>query len=180
MVMYARSDELEIKCEARPGTSHVRPHKTKDPLDGFVETWGVDCKPCERGHLKTNPHWAPTRHRIPLTPDEQAEAEAAIQDAARMDAQIKLMEARERSRQYRELAASGELDQLAGEPVITTASDVVSGGHGEAGDELSADAGASYRGLTVKDLQSLARDRGLQVSGTKDELVARHTEYDGS
>jgi hypothetical protein len=96
MVMYARSDELEIKCEARPGASHVRPHKTRDPESEFVAIWGIDCKPCESGHLKANTHWAKNRFRIPLTPDEEQEARDAIDDAARMDAQIKLMEARAR------------------------------------------------------------------------------------
>jgi len=178
MVMFARSDQLEIKCEARPGTSHVRPHKTKDPIDGFVSVWGIDCPACERGHLKDDPHFARNRHRIPLTPDEQEEAEQAVRDAAAMDAQIKLMEARQRQQQYRELVATGELGASLDEPVITTSSEVVSASVPVNGEAPEPDPAASYRGLTVKDLRDLARDRGLPVTGSKDELVGRHAEYD--
>lgn len=177
MVLYARSDQLEVKCEARPGTSHVRPRKTKDPDSEFVSIWGVDCAPCERGHLRNDPHWARTRHRIPLTPDEKDEAQAAIEDAARMDAQIKLMEARERASRYRELMASGDLDSGAEEPVITGTEDTLESAP-VVTETLQADPGASYRGLTLKDLRDLARDRGVPVSGSKQDLIDRHIEYD--
>jgi len=177
MVLFARSDQLEVKCEARPGTSHVRPRLTRDPDSDFVPTWGVDCPPCERGHLKNDPHWARTRHRIPLTPDEKDEAEQAIRDAAAMDAQIKLMEARQRSAHYKELLATGELDAGADEPVITGAEDTVASAP-VVTETLQADPGASYRGLPVKDLRDLARDRGIPVSGSKQELIDRHIAYD--
>jgi len=177
MVVYARSDQLEVKCEARPGTSHVRPRRTKDPDSEFVPVWGVDCRQCETGHLKNDPHWARTRHRIPLTPDEKEEAEQAIKDAAHMDAQIKLMEARQRASHYRELLSTGELDAGADEPVITSAEDAV-GSSPVVTETLQADPGASYRGLTLKDLRDLAREREIPVSGSKQDLIDRHIEYD--
>jgi len=62
--------------------------------------------------------------------------------------------------------------------VITTSSEVVSASVPVNGEAPEPDPAASYRGLTVKDLRDLARDRGLPVTGSKDELVGRHAEYD--
>lgn len=180
MVMFARSDELEIKCEAVPGTSHVRPRRDPhDPDSEFVGVWGIDCKPCETGHLARNPHWAKNRHRIPLTPDEKEEAQRAIEDAARMDAEIKLMEARERAATYRDALASGRLDSMPPDDMaITTAADNRSGEGAVAVLTRPADVGASYRAMTLAELKKLARDRNLPVTGSKTDLVARHVAYE--
>lgn len=183
MVMFARSDQLEIKCEAVPGTSHVRPRRDpRDPDSEFVGIWGIDCKPCETGHLSRDSHWAKNRYRIPLTPDEEDEARHALEDAARMDAQLKLMEARERQREYREAAAAGQLDGLADpdDVAITTAADNRSPEGAVAVLTRPADVGASYRAMTVAELRTLARERGLPVTGSKTDLVARHTGYETS
>jgi len=180
MVMYARSDQLEVKCEARPNTSHVRPHRA-GPDSDFIPIWGIDCPTCEKGHLKSDPHWSKSKHRIPLTPDEEAEAKHALEDAARMDSQLKLIEARARAEQYRSAVASGELSGLNDDDIIVTGpGEVVSDGSPAVPEDSRADLGASYRALTKEDLVSLARDRGLVVSGTKDVLVDRHVEYDRS
>lgn len=178
MVLYARADQLEVKCDAAPGSSHVRPRRdARDPHSDFVRVWGVDCPPCERGHLRQDPHWAKSRNRIPLTPDEEAEAQAAIADAARLDAQLKLMEARERASQYRQAAADGRLDGLEDpdDVAITTGSTPAS--PPVVTETLRADPGASYRAMTLPELRKLARDLGLPVTGNKSDLVARHVEY---
>lgn len=180
MVMYARSDQLEIKCEAAPGASHVRPRRNPaDPESDFMPVWGVDCRPCEQGHLRDDPHWSRSRHRIPLTPDEEEEAQQALQDAARIDSQLKLIEARTRANQYRDAVASGELSGLTEDDIaVTTSADVVQAGPEVPAPRASADLGAPYRALTKKELSDLARDRGLPIAGTKAELVDRHAEHD--
>lgn len=179
MAMFARADVLEVKCEARPGSSHIRPKRDPhDPASEFVHVWGVECRPCEVGHLSQDSHWAKNRHRVPLTPDEELEAQSALQDAARMEAQLKLIEARERQREYRAAVASGQLDGL-DEPddvVITTGSTSPDAPEGTG--SPVADAGASYRPLLVKELRELARERGLPSTGSKSDLVARLVEYD--
>jgi hypothetical protein len=178
MVLFARSDQLEIKCER--GGSHVRPRRDPaDPQSDFIPIWGVDCKPCEGGHLRQDPHWSKSRHRIPLTPDEHEEAQAALKEAAFVRGQLELARARTEAQQYREMIATGELAGLNAEDVVITgASEVVSGGPGGAPVTTETDWGASYRGLPVKDLRDLSRDRGLAVTGNKADLVARLAEYD--
>lgn len=178
MPMYSRSDVLEVKCEARPGTSHVRPRRG----DGEpIPVWGVDCPPCERGHLVKDPHWAKTKGRIPLTPDEKEEAEEAVREAARLDSQLKMIEARERLARVREYQESGELMAVSDEDVVVTTADDNRNDAGvpdKPAVSSSADVGASYRAMTKPDLADLARDRGMAVSGNKDDLVSRHVEYD--
>lgn len=178
MAMFARADQLEIKCEL--GGSHVRPRRNPaDPDSEFVTVWGVDCSPCERGHLSTDPHWSKSRHRIPLTPDQEEDARAAMQEAAHVRNQLELIRARREAEEYRSLVATGEIAGLdPDEVVITGSSEVVSPGSGDVSVTTETDWGASYRALGVKDLRDLSRERGLPVSGTKAELVDRLAESD--
>lgn len=144
-----------------------------------MPVWGIDCGPCEKGHLKNDPHWSKSRHRIPLTPDEEDEGKQALADAARIQAQLEMIRARKERQEYQAAVASGELAGLNDDDVaVTTASDVVSSEPSVPSPRASADLGAPYRALLKKELSDLARDRGLPITGNKDELVERLTEYD--
>lgn len=177
MTIFLRSDLLEFPCRKVPGTSHVRPRKANgDP----IPVWGVDCPPCEVAEA-SNPQVSRSRHRIPLTPDEEDEAREAqkMAEAALHQQQIML------ARQAAEAAQSVRLGGLeptldADDVAITTSADNVSGDTGRPAATAPADHAASYTPMTKADLVELARDRGLPVTGTKAELVRRHADHDAS
>lgn len=170
MVMYARSDINSIH-DLTPGHTHARPKK----LNGeHFPTWGIDCPPCE-ARLQGDPNWHRSRHRIPLTPDEQEEARDAQAAAEAALHQQQLM-----------LASQALTAQMAAKGAVPDGNpeDVYVSKPGEDDDSpavpqvVPAKTGYDYSALAKTDLKELARDRGLPVSGTSADLVARLTEYD--
>ena len=177
MVMYARSDVLEIGCRKVPGTSHVRPRKTNGEP---IPVWGVDCPPCEVAEA-SNPQWSKSRYRIPLTPDEEEEAEEATRMAEAALQQQQLAMARQAALAAQQARFGGALEPETDpeDMAITTSADNVTAAGGvEAGTAPQRDIAADYAALGKTDLKELARDRGLPVTGTKDELVARHVQFE--
>lgn len=164
MVLYARND---IQTHLGPnGHRHARPIKG----DGTpVPIWGIDCPPCEL-LLQGHPAWAPSRYKIPLTPDEQddledakAAAEAALhqqQMALAQQALIAQMAAKN---------AQPDIDpedvQVTSETTNPVPADPASSGPEVAASDLAV--------LSKADLKDLCRDRGLPVSGTTQDLINR-------
>lgn len=175
MTIYARSDILEEGCRAYPGTSHVRPRKASGEP---IPVWGIDCPPCEQ-ILSADPRWSRTRFRIPLTPDEQEEAEEATKMAEAALHQQQLMLARQ-AMEAAQQVRFGNLEPTVpdGDLVITTAADNVSGRSAAVPAAAKRNPAADYGGLTRAELAGLCRDHGLPATGTKAELIARLAEHD--
>jgi hypothetical protein len=178
MVMWARSDALEIGCRKVPGTSHIRPRKENGEP---IPVWGVDCPPCEVAEAN-NPQWSRSRFRIPLTPDEVEEAAEAVQMAEAALQQQQLAMARQAALAAQQARLGGALEPQADpdDVAITTSdSNVDAAGSVEGAPPAGQrDIAADYTALAKTDLKELARDRGLPVTGTKDELVARHVQFE--
>lgn len=168
MVLYARND---IQGHHSGATGHV--HRRPLKGDGTpIPVWGIDCSACE-AELHGHPAWSASRYKIPLSPDEEQEAadakaaaEAALHQQQMLLAQTALINA---------AAARGAAPQDNPEDVAIT-----SGDDSRAAPEDPAPAGSSgdYDALNKNDLKDLARSRGIPVSGTREDLIARLEEQD--
>lgn len=180
MVLYARNDIQSVSVPQGVGgcgNEHKRPAKS----DGSpVPIWGIDCPGCEN-HLNNDVHWSRSRYRIPLTPDEEQEAQEAkeLAQAAMQQQQIQV------ARQMAEaaLVARGAVPEIDPADIAVTGSEAVPGSPEAAGGQrdrgaLVESAKANYAALGKQELKELARDRGLVLSGTKEDLVARHAEHE--
>ncbi len=166
MVLYARSDVVGVALppEYGCGSGHTRPEGAK--------TWGIDCPPCE-ARLAGDPQWSKSRFRIPPTPDEEEEAKELKERADAALERARLQEARE--------AAATERARLANFREEDDGDVVITGSEGSGGSSTSvktATRPADYSALTKTDLKDLARDRGITVGGTREDLIARHLEHD--
>jgi len=176
MVLYARQDILSVAPSGGCGRSHNRPILSEDD-DGeitYVPVWGINCKPCE-SILNDDVQWSKSRHRIPLTPDQVQELADAKEEAERTLQLEQLRKIREDAQLRAQQAAVATSDEVAGvAPVITGREDGPSGGSANSTGSTAADYGA----LSKTDLKDLARNRGLPVGGTREDLIARHVEHD--
>lgn len=167
MVLYARND---IKSHSSNGHVHVRPVK---PDGTPVPIWGISCPQCER-QLASHPAWSASRYRIPLTPDEAQEASDAKAAAEAALHQQQMLLAQQ--------AITAQMAAKGAEPVTDPADIAVTGNDSlPATDVVAASPSPSasdYAAMNKADLKDLARDRGLPVSGTLADLVARHVDYD--
>lgn len=170
MVLYARND-IQSHHSGRTGHNHRRPAKG----DGTpVPIWGINCPPCEQ-ELAGHPAWAATRYKIPLTPDEEAEAADARAAAESAMHQQQLLLAQ--SAVMSQMAAKNAVPEIDSEDIAVT-SDSEPAPSGDGGSPSPPSQESDYDVLTKTDLKDLARDRGLPVSGTREDLVARLIEYD--
>jgi hypothetical protein len=169
MTIYARSDILEEPCRAFPGTSHIRPRRASGEP---VPVWGVECTPCEQA-LAADPRWSRSRFKIPLTPDEEEEAQEALQQARVMQQRLELERARQANN---ELAASRNAmltDLMNEDVVVTTAADNRGPVPPQVPVPPQRNYAADYGAFTKAELTELLRERGLSVAGTKAEMVGR-------
>jgi len=173
MTLYARSDIL-VHHNGITGHTHRRPSKG----DGtYVPIWGIDCPPCE-ATLGGDPAWSASRYKIPLTPDEEQEAidTKAAAEAAMHQAQMAIA----RDAAIQAAAARGAVPDIDPDDVAVTSGD--DGGPAALDDSaLRTDPdvlAANYAAQNKTDLKDLARDRGLAVSGSREDLIARHVEFD--
>jgi SAP domain len=170
MTLYARND-ITLHMSGITGHTHRRPQKD----DGsYVPVWGIDCPACEV-ELGGNPAWSASRYKIPLTPDEEAEAAdaKAAADMAMQQAQLAIA----RDAAVQSAAARGAHPDINPEDIaISTGEDQGEEATGSAQDPETL--AANYLAMNKNELKDLARDRGLPVSGTAQDLVARHVEYD--
>jgi hypothetical protein len=170
MTLYARND-INAHHDTETGHSHSRPVRG----DGTrVPIWGIDCPPCER-KLAGNPAWSGSRYKIPLTPDEEIEAADARAAAEQAMQQQQLMLAQ--SAVMNQIAARGAQPDINPEDLAIT-SEPESLPPGLA--RLAAKSGptldsvkADYATLTKTDLKEACKDRGLPVSGNREDLIDR-------
>jgi len=172
MTLYARND-INAHHDTVTGHSHSRPRKG----DGTrVPIWGIDCPPCERS-LSGNPAWSPSRYKIPLTPDEEAEAADAKEAAERAMQQQQLLLAQ--SAVYNQMAArNAQPDINPDDLAVSTSSDAAPPGPAQpavTGPTLET-IKADYATLTKTDLKEACRERQLTVSGTREDLIDRIAE----
>jgi hypothetical protein len=167
MVLYARSDILS-HVNSEIGHRHNRPVKG----DGTpVPVWGINCEECERT-LATDPAWHTSRYKIPLSPDEEQEAKDAQDAAERAMHQQQLMLAHNAT--LAALAAKNAVPDIDPDDVaITSTNDDEPSGDVEGTPGIQSGGSSDYDVLTKTDLKDLARDRGLPVSGTREELIQR-------
>lgn len=170
MTLYARQD-IQMHMSGATGHRHRRPVKG----DGTpVPVWGIDCPQCE-AELAGHPGWARSRYKIPLTPDEQEEAALAKAAAEQALHQQQLMLAHQAL--LSQAAARGAEPAISPEDLaISTSADADDGLADE--DESPQDAAADYSAMNKNDLKDLARERGLVVSGSREDLLSRHLDYD--
>ncbi len=163
MTLYARSDVQAIAI-GDAGHSHARP-KRKD--GNPVRRWALDCVVCEKA-LDDDILWSKSKYDIPLTDEEEKEIE-------QLNKQANAAMERERIAQARALAEGAnvqrreEADDPDDEPVTEET---------EPEPELTVEPVADYTTMTKDDLKQVAKQRGLPVGGSKDDLVRRLAEYD--
>lgn len=169
MTIYARSDILEEPCRAFPGSSHVRPRRANNEP---VPVWGVECTPCELA-LAADPRWSRSRFKIPLTPDEEQEAQDALQQARVLQQRLELERARQANAELMQ-SRNAMLADIAGEDVVvTTAADNRRPGPPDAPVTPARNYAADYGGMTRAELAGMCREFGLPTGGTKADLIGR-------
>jgi hypothetical protein len=178
MVLFARSDVIRVN-PGGCGNPHQRPVKSRDPDSGeetYVSTWGIDCPACER-ILHDDVQWSKSRFRIPLTPDEIEEQKDLKEQADAAAERARMQRARDDAAAA--MAARGTQSDIDPADMAITGPEGSGGAYVNAeGQSVAASSAADYNALSKAELKDLARDRGLPLAGTKDDLVVRHVEHD--
>ncbi|GAA4626885.1 hypothetical protein GCM10023196_036960 [Actinoallomurus vinaceus] len=189
MTVYARSDVSGVSIPPELGgcgEHHRRPVKDGTPLKLFA----LACPPCERA-LAGNPQWSAHRWEIPLTPDEEREAEALERQSERLLQQERNEAARERSRQIAALNNGGGQDDeevvvvggQAPAPLPESGGDPAppSSGQDQTSLQLAAeDDAVDLSTLTINQLRVKAREAGVGQGGSKKDLIERIRKASGS
>lgn len=187
MTVYARSDVASVAIPpdlGGCGERHSRPVKD----DGKpARLFALACPPCESA-LAGNPQWSAHRWEIPLTPDEEHEADMLERQSERLLQQERAEAARERGRQV--MARNSGLGEDE-EPVVVvgqgqqTAPTEPTPGPEEdpeppakPQDDKSAelaeeDDKIDLHTLTLNQLRVKAREAGVGQGGSKKDLIAR-------
>lgn len=168
MTLYARSDITAIAIGG-VGHTHVRPSRR----DGTpVRTWELDCADCET-HLDDDILWSKSKYKIPLTEEEKAEnAELAEQANAAIE--------RERIAAARALAEGvrterrDPIEDEDDKPVTSDRPDQKTESEEKPPPAVTPD----YEKINYNDLVKLAKERGVEHTGKKPELIKRLEEYD--
>jgi hypothetical protein len=195
MTLYSRSDLVAVTVPAEGfrgcGTTHSRPVVNGKPAD----IWTLDCPQCE-DHLRHQDHWSTTLSEIPETYDESKAREDFDKRGAKdRDNVLALALARLAGVELPETmrrpmtgnmqpaalvecpAGHGNLpgQKFCGEcgvpvhPAVKDKATVAEDADGADGDELPGDL-ATLHWMT---LQKLCRERGLDDTGTKADLLKR-------
>jgi hypothetical protein len=177
MVLYARSDIIREQPVGGCGKPHIRPVIGKDNNgeDQLAPVWGIDCPPCE-AVLAGRVTWSRKRHQIPLTPDQEEEAEGARQMAQAALERQQALAAQKVAELGLRNAQAGDDGIDPADVHITSAED----GDGPSENEENPSGGmdpSDLRALDKSALKQMAAGRGLPVGGTKDDLVSRLAEY---
>jgi hypothetical protein len=170
MTLYARQD-IQLHMSGATNHRHRRPTKQ----DGTpVPVWGIDCPSCE-AELDGHPGWARSRYKIPLTPDEIEDAETA-QAAARQALHMQQLALANQALVAQMTAKNIEPEIPDGDLAISSSSEMDD--DDDAATSVEGSSSADYSAMNKNDLKDLARDRGLVLSGTREDLIARHVEHD--
>lgn len=180
MVLYARSDLAGVTVPVDAGGCgqfHRRPVRDGAPARLFA----ISCSPCE-SYLASDPLWTAHRWEIPLTPDEEREADALERQSERLLQQERREAARERGRRVAAQANGADEepavvvggqpepdygktedleDDLGIEPTVTSE------------DLAFQDAEVDLQKLTVAQLRVKAREARVSQAGSKKDLIAR-------
>lgn len=172
MTLYARSDvqTVAVSPDLGCGKAHTRPNR-KDGTP--VRTWELDCARCET-QLEDDAQWSKSRYNVPLTAEEQAELEDLNKRAESIAATERIAAAREVARTVVEKQQGPDDYDPDDEPVDDE--DAGEGEHEDDGGEDDSGGGGQsddLDDLSRKDLNALARDAGLNIKGTRDEVIAR-------
>jgi len=177
MTLYARSDVMSValsKEHGGCGATHTRPVTHGAP----AKVWALECVPCE-DHLRSDPHWAVDALEVPETPDEKRLREKS--EEKKEHTQQANME-----KAVASLAATTEgLGQLmammvAGNPgmaeQMSKAFAAMASSANQAEEPLNEIAGLNTLNLAAMklgELRALAKERGLDSTGTRDDLLKR-------
>lgn len=184
MTLFARSDVAGVSVSVDLGGCgqfHGRPVVNGKPARLFA----IACPGCESA-LRADPCWTPHRWEIPLTPDEEREAEA-------LEKQAELLLQRERAEQARELSrrVAAEHNNSDDEPLVLVGpGQPATQGTPERSttpeprtpppppsvtseDLAKADETMPLSKLTVLQLRIRCREAGLGQAGSKKDLIDR-------
>jgi hypothetical protein len=168
MTLFARSD---VQAVALGGVDHT--HRRPLRKDGTpVRRWGLDCDVCE-GMLDDDNLWSKQKHKIPLTEEEEQEikdlndAANAAMERERIAAAKALAEGVGRRRE------SEEDEDEDDDPV-----DPDDDKNKQEQDPPAPAVVINYAEINYNDLNKLAKERGLEMGGKKDELVKRLEQHD--
>ncbi|HUY46559.1 MAG TPA: hypothetical protein VMV92_12635 [Streptosporangiaceae bacterium] len=200
-MLYAPSDFISTNVPAENGgcgAPHFRPAAGGEP----VLTWGLECALCEDFLRRTDSRWSPTLLDVPLTYDQQ-KAKDAAEKSGKMDRERQLAEsliALAPLGQLPEALARLLSPLLAASPAAIQGQVVCPSGHAQAtGQKFCGDCGAAMHGTVAAaglpsaqkdapagngrprrlrdaradELQALARQHGLEHTGTRPDLIAR-------
>lgn len=170
MTLYARSD---VQAVALGGVDHT--HRRPLRKDGTaVRRWGLDCATCET-MLDDDNLWSKQKHRIPLTEEEEQEIQE-LNDAANAALERERIAAAkalaEGVAKHRE--SGGDEDDDEDEPVNSDDDKKPAPEVSQPRNEPQID----YHQINYNDLNKLAKERGLEMGGKKDELVERLERHD--
>lgn len=179
MTLYARNDIIRVSVPGGCGNPHTRPASGKLGPDGetlLVQVWGINCPPCET-HLNDDVQWSKSQYKIPMTPDEEQDAE---DERTRHEAALRYEQTRMARESYDRRSREAPESVQAVDPteIAVTGPESASVSPESVGGVPAASNAGDYGALDKVALKNMARNRGLSVSGTKDDLIARHLEYD--
>lgn len=192
MSLFARSDLVHIAVSSDAGgcgQSHTRPVVAGAP----ARSWELTCPSCETV-LRNDAHWATTAHTVPETPDELAIREEAEKRGAAEQAITSANALQELSKLADLPTALAQLAQMfAGERGIAAKADpdlLCKDGHPNKPDsKFCTDCGISLsepvkseksvqpfdpdlESMNIRELQTLARSRGIKTARGKDEQIS--------
>jgi hypothetical protein len=200
MTVYARSDLASVSLSAAHGGCgeiHVRPAPGGKP----DKLWALDCANGCEDHLRHDPLWSTTLAEIPETYDSKLVRERD-EKMGKLDRENQLAEALIALQNLGQLPAAFAqvVESITGAPANAVAGSTVcpQGHDNKAGHKFCAECGAPMHaagpaieppapapaddtgtdeaglsGLHWKKLEKLCKDRGLDATGSKAELVAR-------
>lgn len=169
IVLYSRSDVVGVGVPADGGGCGI--FHSRPVIDGApAKLFAIDCPPCE-AYLKTRlpDQWTQNRWDIPLTPDEEREAELLEAQARRLQETRTATETREAVQEIKASKAAEEAALAAVPPPERP-----TGPSGPTSEDLARDdETADLAGLTVAQLRIKAREAGVSQAGSKKDLIAR-------
>lgn len=180
MTVYARSDVMSVtlsKDHGGCGAVHSRPVTHGAPS----RVWALDCPGGCEDHLRSDPKWSASPMEVPETPDETRGREEAdkrgerTREAQMESAVASLASTTEGMQKLISLMIAA---QASTNPQLAAALDALTGEPAAAPDQPAPDQPAASTDLTalpVKDLKTLARQRGLSDAGTRAQLLDRLT-----
>lgn len=192
MTVHARSDVAAVSISSKHGGCgevHSRPVIGGAP----AKSWSLTCHGGCEGVLRNDPHWSTTLSTVPETPDE-----ISIREEAEKRGQVQ--QAKDTASALQEIAKLGDLPAVLAQLLANNGNNAQAlttfckHGHqnvgstrfcGECGVSMveaptaesvainDAVVGDNYDTMSINELRTLARERGIEAARTKKDIIAQ-------